>query len=321
LKEELINNISFIVVAKNEDFAITKCLSSLISLPLENCEIICVDSNSSDSTFEIMKRYEQKYPMVQVHQITGNVNSAIARNVGIKNIKKKFAFFIDGDVSINREFIVKALNYFKEGKADIITGKLEEIYYSDDNREIIRKVDDRFSINKECQIYYSGGSFMAKSKIVFEVGLFDEKFVRNQDIEYTMRLTRKGTFLAIPIKMGTHHTLEYGLKTFDYLVKLYPMYFGMIIRRNILYPKSILSLLINNLGFVKGIIFNCLLVILAVCAFFLEISIIWVVIPFLIILTIDLIFGLYKHQSVLQRFIGHYTYSLIIIAGIFFNKN
>ena len=49
-----IEGVSFIVIALNEEYGIRKCLSSISKMTLANCEVICVDSNSSDYTLEVM---------------------------------------------------------------------------------------------------------------------------------------------------------------------------------------------------------------------------------------------------------------------------
>ena len=54
--ENHICNISFIIIAANEEFAIKKCLESIDKLPLVNCEIICIDSSPNDYTIDIMKK-------------------------------------------------------------------------------------------------------------------------------------------------------------------------------------------------------------------------------------------------------------------------
>ncbi len=64
----VLRNISFIVIARNESFAIEKCLGSIASMPLTECEVICVDSDSTDKTLDVMKGYIgkiQNYKIIQ----------------------------------------------------------------------------------------------------------------------------------------------------------------------------------------------------------------------------------------------------------------
>jgi glycosyltransferase involved in cell wall biosynthesis len=53
----MIRHLSFIVIARNEAFAIDKCLASIAAMPMTECEVICVDSASTDDTLEYEKLY------------------------------------------------------------------------------------------------------------------------------------------------------------------------------------------------------------------------------------------------------------------------
>ncbi|MFP4573785.1 MAG: glycosyltransferase family 2 protein, partial [Desulfobacterales bacterium] len=65
----MIENISFIVIARNEEFGVNKCLESIATMNPVNCEVICVDSDSSDNTLEVMKSYTGKIDNLRVIQI------------------------------------------------------------------------------------------------------------------------------------------------------------------------------------------------------------------------------------------------------------
>jgi len=321
LSNTMIQNLTFIVIARNENFAIQKCLNSINSLNLKNCEIICIDSDSSDGTFDIMKKFAQENSMGQAFQISGRINSAIARNAGIKRVTKKYIFFIDGDIEIFQDFLLKSLSYLKNNKADIITGQLSEILYDDKYQNIIHKVQDRFGITKEKAIYYSGGSFITKSKIVNQVGLFDETFVRNQDIEYTFRLSKGHKFIGIPEKMGIHHTLQYRSRPIEFLIQLYPMYFGIILRRNIFErPTTTFKFLINNSGFLSGIFFYFFFMLSLFLFSFGVLDESILIITLTSFVAADMVGGLIKRQSFFDRFIIHYIYPIVIFWGFMINK-
>ena len=61
------------------------CLDSLISQNLDDYEIIAVDDASTDSSFEIMKSYEQKHPeLVRAIHSDVNKHQGGAKNIGIR---------------------------------------------------------------------------------------------------------------------------------------------------------------------------------------------------------------------------------------------
>ena len=315
--------ISFIVVAKNEVFAIRKCLESLVTLESENYEIICVDSSSCDGTLNVMKLYAKKYNFIKVFQIEGSINAAIARNVGISHASGEILFFVDGDTEINHEFIIKSIGLIISGKADAVTGKLKDIYYSDDYNTILYEKDDHHRLNniQEKKIFFTGGNFVASRKIVSRIGYFDEAMIRNQDIDYTSRLAHVGTFIAVPEDLGLHHTLKYQKRTLQYLLKGYPMFFGKIIRKNLTHPVSLYCIMKKA----REISFGLLIYLIAGMFLLFGLSgfknLNYVVLVMAIILLIDLFLGLIKKQNIFLRCIAHYFYPILIIVGMFYNFN
>jgi glycosyltransferase involved in cell wall biosynthesis len=86
--------ISFIV-------CIQSILRTVASNAIQNHEIIYVDSDSSDNSIEEVKQFEN----VKIIKLTGEVNAAIARNIGASEAKGEVLFFIDGDMEIKESFL------------------------------------------------------------------------------------------------------------------------------------------------------------------------------------------------------------------------
>ena len=140
---------------------------------LKNCEVICIDSNSSDKTLEVMLFFKDKINSLTVYQIRGDVNVAIARNVGIMSSHKKYIFFVDGDIELEQDFICLALKKLEKGNYMAVTGDLSEIQYSLGYKSVLKKIESRYCLSKEKDIYFSGGNFIAKRKVINDIGLFN----------------------------------------------------------------------------------------------------------------------------------------------------
>ena len=80
--------ISTIILTKNEELNIEKCIQSV----RWSDEIIIIDDNSTDKTIEIAKKYNTK---IYLHSL--NNDFASARNFGISKAKNEWVFFVDGD--------------------------------------------------------------------------------------------------------------------------------------------------------------------------------------------------------------------------------
>lgn len=89
--------ISAIIITKNEERNIEKCLQSVRWCD----EIIIIDDKSSDRTIEIAKKYK-----ATVYSRALNNNFSDQRNFGVSKAKNEWILFIDGD-----EIISVALTY------------------------------------------------------------------------------------------------------------------------------------------------------------------------------------------------------------------
>jgi len=317
----IIRNVSFIVIARNESFAIAKCLRSIACMPLTDCEVICVDSDSTDNTLDVMKGYIGRIENYKIIQCSGYLNAAVARNAGMQYATKRYIFFVDGDVELSPDFISDALNKMESGKADAVTGILDEIVYSDDYKQIKKPRSHRTFYPRVMEISHSGGTFLVTSQLAETVGPWDERMVRNQDIEYILRLSRYGRFLAIPVVMGTHHTLSYNERPWLHFKKRYPMYFGMLIRKNWDQPKALLLLFRRNRGFIAGFVVYGLFLVGILATAFLSLPFLYVAFAISLMVISDLCWGAIRKKNILNHFLTHYLHVPLIIAGIFFDAN
>jgi glycosyltransferase involved in cell wall biosynthesis len=251
----MIEDISFIVIARNEEFGVEKCLDSLALLPLKNCEIICVDSDSEDATACVMKRYHTEFSSYHVLRCSGFVNAAVARNVGLRCASKEYIFFVDGDVELVPDFIPHALRRIQSGKADAVTGKLTEIQYLPGFRAENRRLIRRAHMTKEKRCLMTGGIFLATRDIVNRVGEWDTSFVRSQDLDYTLRITRYGTLIQLPMFIGIHHTLGFNDRSWEYYRKGYAKFYGRLLRKHVNRPRLAFGILRRNRGLFTFLLF------------------------------------------------------------------
>jgi glycosyltransferase involved in cell wall biosynthesis len=73
-----------------------KCLKSVLNQTLKEIEILCVNDGSKDSSLDILREYEKKDSRIKVFT-QENSGPARARNVGLKNAKGEYIWFVDAD--------------------------------------------------------------------------------------------------------------------------------------------------------------------------------------------------------------------------------
>ena len=152
--------ISIIVPSYNEEKNISRCLDSILNQTFTDFEIICVDDNSTDSTFEIIKEYSVKDSRIKAFKNPEKGVSS-ARNFGIENSNGNYIGFVDSDDFIQPqmyEFLLRAIN---ENNCEMSVCRYEK------TSEFIQK---NFEYNcRECQseefINFYDADFVAKNEL------------------------------------------------------------------------------------------------------------------------------------------------------------
>jgi len=100
--------ISVVVCAKNEEKYIKKCLQCLKRQTMKP-EIIVVDGNSTDKTYDIAKKYADKIVREKKHE-----GIAKARNLGWKTAKGDIIAYCDADCLPPNDWIEKISKLMKD---------------------------------------------------------------------------------------------------------------------------------------------------------------------------------------------------------------
>lgn len=106
--------ISIIITCYNCEKYIDECIKSIINLEIKNLyEIIVVDDNSSDDSYNVLKKYENK-SNIKIHHNEENLGVQKSRNKGIELAKYKYIMVIDGDDKLKERDNKKKETYIDE---------------------------------------------------------------------------------------------------------------------------------------------------------------------------------------------------------------
>ena len=111
--------VSVIIAVYNCEQYLRECLDSLLNQSLKNIEIICVDDESTDSSYEILQEYAKKDKRVRVFQ-QEHSNAGNARNVGIANAKGEYLLFLDSDDFFDKDLCKTTYYYANNFNLDIL---------------------------------------------------------------------------------------------------------------------------------------------------------------------------------------------------------
>jgi len=120
-------SVSIIVAGRNEEKVIGSTIESLLNLPYENKEIIVVDDNSTDRTFEICRKYARKgqIRLFRNNSKTGRAGRPVASNFGFRVSTGEFIISVDADTSYDFDIIEKMIGPFHDKKVGAVAGNLK----------------------------------------------------------------------------------------------------------------------------------------------------------------------------------------------------
>jgi GT2 family glycosyltransferase len=221
---------SVVVAVRNEKENIKKCLEGIFSQDIkEEFEVIIADGMSADGSYEILKNLQKQYKFTLIKN--EKINAAAGRNLGIKKAKGKYVAFIDADAIPSKDWLSQIKKVFSEEKEEIVGAggpdKLPED--STEKAKIIGYImtspiarggkinpSTQHSLMDEERFaeHIPTCNLCLKKQVFEDVGLFDEKFVKGQDLELNYRITKAGFKLLYSPKIQVVHYRKSHIRSF-----------------------------------------------------------------------------------------------------------
>lgn len=88
---------SIIVPVYNVESYLAECLDSIVNQTYQDYEIICINDASTDSSYEKMLFYAERYPQIKTVNNECNRGLSFCRNVGMDLAKGEYILFVDSD--------------------------------------------------------------------------------------------------------------------------------------------------------------------------------------------------------------------------------
>jgi len=192
--------VSIIIPVLNEISHITDCLESVLNqdYPQDKLEILVCDGGSTDGTREIIETYCQQYPNMRLFNNKKRITPS-AMNLGIINSSGDLIIRVDAHANYAKDYIAKCVEWSKKTGADNVGGPacakgeglwgkaIELAHYSPFG---LGGASFRVGNYEGYADTVFGGAF--KREVFDKVGLYDERLVRNQDIELNSRIISSG---------------------------------------------------------------------------------------------------------------------------------
>lgn len=121
-------NVSFIIVAYNEEKNINVALSSISSIKNnKEFEVIIINDASSDKTVDCVEKFQKNFDNIILHNNNENLGRAKSRNKGIENAKGKYVFFVDADDFVSPAYFHSIKDFLDLNHDIIVSNRIDFI--------------------------------------------------------------------------------------------------------------------------------------------------------------------------------------------------
>lgn len=135
--------ISVIIPIYNVCEYLEAAIESIINQTYKELEIILVDDGSTDSSVDIIEKYEGiDDRIICIHQENQGLSSA--RNTGLKEAHGKYVFFFDSDDYLHPQALEILINIMNQSGADVVVG----------SHCVGVEIDDKWEKNTFCDKNY-----------------------------------------------------------------------------------------------------------------------------------------------------------------------
>lgn len=200
--------ISILVPVYNSEEYLPRFLDSALQQSFEDYEVICVDNQSTDGSFEILKKYKEIFPdKISVFQTDTHGGVAKGRNTAFRNSKGDYLFWCDSDDMIHPDALSLLYNEAITTNADVVCGYADFVKETNGDLCYTKPISYKETGNASIDAAItSGAEFwlrLFKRTLIEKVGLIceDENLVFD-DISYipvVQSFAKKIRYISFPV--------------------------------------------------------------------------------------------------------------------------
>lgn len=187
--------VSVVIPVRNRPMDIERCLESIINChyPSEKLEVIVVDDASTDLTKEAVRQYP-----VQLIEMNRNVGQSRCRNIGVKAAKGDIIAFTDSDCVVNKDWLSKLTEPFKDPLVGVVGGGVDSYGTSrildryEEARSPLHMGERSGEIGPNRQVpYVPTCNVLIRREAFLQVGGFKEEMRVGEDVDLIWRILLK----------------------------------------------------------------------------------------------------------------------------------
>jgi cellulose synthase/poly-beta-1,6-N-acetylglucosamine synthase-like glycosyltransferase len=193
--------ISLIVPTKNEELVIKRCLEGILNLdyPKDKLEVVVVDGNSSDGTFQICSEYSKNHPsLIKLLTEKKSKGKPAALNLALSVTTGEIVGLFDADSLPKQDALNRVVSYFNDKKIVAIQGRTTSLNEKSNALTRVIAIEEKawfqllLSGRDKLQLFIplNGSCQFVKRSVLMDVGGWDENSL-TEDVELAVRLVEK----------------------------------------------------------------------------------------------------------------------------------
>ena len=210
-------SVDVVITTYNRHGPLTGCLEALSRQTVAPTRVIVVDDCSEPPVERTISAAVAGRLQLTVVRSERNGGPATGRNAGIRESTAERILFVDDDVVATQELVEHHARWHEQGPSSVVIGPLaapRDWKPTAWNLWEARKLDMEYQ--KMCagayaptwRQFFTGNASVRRRDLV-EVGGFDERFTRAEDIELGIRLAKAGCrFIFDPEAIGWHYAVR-----------------------------------------------------------------------------------------------------------------
>ena len=195
--------VNIIITARNEEKYLPMLFEDILNqtFPLQNIEVVLMDSNSTDNTRLVMEEFKKNNETLSVQIVTNERQiQAAGFNEGVKHATGDVVLKIDAHSRIPADFVQKNVDEILAG-AYVCGGNRPTVVDSaDDFSKTLHIVEEsalgssianyrKSDVKRKVNSIFHG---MYRKEVFDKVGLADERLLRTEDNEFHYRVRKAG---------------------------------------------------------------------------------------------------------------------------------
>lgn len=192
--------LTVIIPCYNVEKYVDRCLRSLSkqTIGIENIDIICIDDCSTDNTLKHLNFWKRHYPdQITVISFAKNRKQGTARNIGIKEAKTDYVYFLDADDWIDPDALEILMDAMLKNRCDMVCG----LYGRDTGNGNYRDINiKKLPFNKKITIDTNDSREEFIKNVGIPCGLINNiisrKFIMENDLYFPEGITYEDNYLG-----------------------------------------------------------------------------------------------------------------------------